>query len=579
MFAKAVIHDSFSKKWLCFENAVEIIQTNKLSEMLKKLDYLQEKCLKKDNYYAVGFISYDASPAFDYALKVKQKEIQNVPLLWFALFKKSQTIQLPKPKKTSTYFGNWQQTVTKDEYRKAIGKVKEHIRAGDTYQVNYTMRQRADFSGDYWDFFCELAWSQRSQYAVFIESDNFVICSASPELFFTYNKGTVTSKPMKGTTSRGFTFAEEIKKAEWLHNSEKNRAENVMVVDMIRNDLGKISEPGTVKVSSLFEVEKYPTVWQMTSTVSSYTKNSFSDVMKALFPCASITGAPKPYTMKIIAEIESTPRGLYTGAIGFIAPSKKAQFNVAIRTVFIDKATNVAEYGVGGGIVWDSTAEDEYEECLVKTRFLSNRIPDFSILESVLWSSSEGYFLLNYHLERMRKSAAYFNYNFDKEKVVYELEKLSASLEKALYKIRILLDEKGIITLESEKIFSENLFQTIKIAVSDKPVDVNTPFVYHKTTNRTIYDQIKKRFSKYDEVILWNQKNEVTEGSYSNIVVKIKHEFFTPPVSCGLLDGTFRQYLLDKGKIKEKIIKLDELDNADEIYMINSIRKWRKVSI
>ncbi len=576
MFAKAVIYDADTKKWICFENPVEIIQTNKLSEVLKKLDCLQEKCFG-DNYYAAGFISYDASPAFDYALKVKHKENKNTPLLWFALFEKGQEIQLPKPEKTSTYFGRWRQTVSETEYRKAIGKVKKQIKVGNTYQVNYTMRQCSEFSGDYWKFFCELAWSQRSQYAAFIESDDFVICSASPELFFTYDRGTVTSKPMKGTASRGFTYEEDIKKAEWLHHSEKNRAENVMIVDMIRNDLGKISEPGTVNVSSLFEVEKYPTVWQMTSTVSSHTKRPFSDVMKALFPCASITGAPKPYTMKIISEVESTPRGLYTGTVGFIAPLEKSQFNVAIRTVFIDKATDVAEYGVGGGIVWDSTAEDEYEECLIKTKFLSSRQPDFSILESLLWSPDEGYFLLDYHLERMGKSAAYFNYKFDKEKIVSELKKLSTPFERASYKVRVMLDESGNVTMESTAL--GDFTQIMKAAISDKPIDVNTPFVYHKTTNRTIYDEIRKRFQEYDEVILWNQKNEVTEGIYSNVVIKIKDELFTPPVNCGLLSGTFRQYLLDKGEIKEKVIKLKELATADEIYMINSVRKWRRVFV
>jgi len=576
MSVKAVIHDSDKKEWLCFENIIEVIQTNKLSEVLEKLDCLQKKCFE-NNYYAAGFISYDASPAFDYALKVKQKKIQNAPLLWFALFENSQKIQLSKPEKISTYLGNWQQTVSKAEYRRAIEKVKKHIKAGDTYQVNYTMRQRAEFSGDYWEFFCKLAWAQCSQYAAFIESDNFVICSTSPELFFTYDRGTVTSKPMKGTVSRGFTYAEDMEKAEWLYYSEKNRAENVMIVDMIRSDLGKIAEPGTVKVPSLFDVEKYPTVWQMTSTVSSYTKKSFLNVVKALFPCASITGAPKPYTMKIISEIESTPRGLYTGAIGFIAPFERAQFNVAIRTVFIDKTTSIAEYGVGGGIVWDSMAEDEYEECVVKTKFLSEGSHDFSILESILWTPDGGYFLLDYHLERMGKSAAYFNYEFDKEKIISELKRLSAFLEKMPYKVRVLLKENGNVTLESAPV--GNFPKIIKAVVSDKPVNIDTPFVYHKTTNRIIYDKAKKRFPEYDEVIFWNQKNEITEGIYSNIVIKISNEFFTPPVSCGLLAGTFRQYLLDKNEIKEKVIKREELTVADEIYLINSVRKWCKASL
>ncbi|MEI6056318.1 MAG: aminodeoxychorismate synthase component I [Lentisphaerota bacterium] len=568
---KAVIYNSFASAWVRFENPSEVIQTSKLDAVVSLLEYVN-RCAVEFKKYAVGFIPYDASPAFDSAMTVKENAKSELPLLWFALFDDYKAIEIPRTTTANNYFSDWTPSVSETQYNSSIAKIKDYIKAGDTYQVNYTLRQHASFKGEPWELFCELANSQRSRNCAFIETDDFAICSASPELFFTLKDGLITSKPMKGTTQRGLTLAEDKKQAEWLHNSRKNRSENIMIVDMIRNDIGRIAQAGTVKIPKVFEVEKYPTVWQMTSTVHAKTNKSVPDIMKALFPCASITGAPKVRTMVIISELEATPRGIYTGSIGFIAPDNSAQFNVAIRTVVINKKTSVAEYGVGGGIVWDSTNSDEYNECLIKTKFLSNPIPDFSILESILWTPDNGYFLLEYHLERMRKSAEYFDYPFDAEKIKLLLNKEVTQPSEPL-KVRLLLNIEGKVSVERSKL--GQFKNTISVAISGVPVRKNNPFLCHKTTNRKLYEDIKSKHSSYDEVILWNEDGEVTEAITSNIVIKIGANLYTPPISCGLLGGTFRQYLLDKGEIAEKIIKLDELKSSDEIYFINSIRKFR----
>ncbi|HJO92707.1 MAG TPA: aminodeoxychorismate synthase component I [Victivallales bacterium] len=575
---KSVIHDATNKCWLEYIDPVEIVQTTDLNEVISTLEYL-EKRVNQDKLYAVGFISYDASPAFDYALKVIKSD-NDFPLIWFGLYSSYNKIDIPTYSSNMTYCHDWQSTVNRDEYDKAIYAVKENIREGNTYQVNYTMRRNAQFSGDTWRFFCELAQSQKADYPAYIETDDFVICSASPELFFRYDNGNIVSKPMKGTAGRRHTTEDDIKEAVKLYHSNKNRAENLMIVDMIRNDLSRISEIGTVKVPALFDVEKYPTVWQMTSTVEANSKKSLTEILKALFPCASITGAPKAYTMKIIADLENTPRKVYTGAIGFITPDSKAQFNVAIRTVIIDKHKETAEYGVGGGITWDSTDSDEYNECIIKTKFLNQRQPQFSLLESLLWTNDDGFFLLDYHLQRLSSTAEYFEYKLNIDDVEQKLLEHAENLNSAACKVRLLVSHDSIITVESEEIeFPSETMSEIKVTLADEPINKNNPFLYHKTTNRTIYSHYKNRFPEYDEVILWNSDREITECTSSNIVIKKDGKLITPEIKSGLLAGTFRSYLLDNNEISERVVTVEDLMSSDEIYIINSVRKWRRAKI
>jgi para-aminobenzoate synthetase / 4-amino-4-deoxychorismate lyase len=568
-----VIHDAQLKHWLCFQNPDQIIRADSIDEVVPKFELVND-LINKHQMYAAGFISYEASTAFDSVLETHAS--CSFPLLWFGLYQKPEIIDLPKPAISTEYQLNWKPSVSDVEYHQAISNIKKYIALGETYQVNYTLRLNAPFSGDPWQLFLKLVQAQKADYGAYIDIDNFAICSASPELFFHLEGNNLTSRPMKGTAARGLTLETDDNIANQLHLSEKNRAENVMIVDMIRNDMGRIANINTVKVPNLFNVEKYPTVWQMTSTVTAKTTASISKIMTALFPCASITGAPKVRTIQIIQKLENTPRRIYTGCIGFISSQRQAQFNVAIRTVLIDKKNNQAEYGVGGGIVWDSVSSEEYQECQIKAQVLTVNQPDFSLLETILWQPDDGYFVLDYHLQRLQDSASYFDFKLDVNNLKIQLDKLTKSFLNQSYKIRLLLDYDGGITYQTIPLSVSKNQKFIKLGLYSKPVDSTNIFLYHKTTNRQVYELAKASCSNCDDVLLWNERGEITETCIGNIVVELNGDLLTPPVKCGLLAGTFRAKLLKESKIREEIITLETLKNTSHIYIINSVQKWRE---
>ncbi len=568
-----VIHNAKLKHWLSFQNPDEIIRADTIDQVVPKLQIIND-LIDKHQMYGAGFMSYEASPAFDSVFETNSP--CSFPLLWFGLYRKPEIIELPKPALPHEYQLNWTPSVSEAEYHQAISQIKKYIALGETYQVNYTLRLNAPFTGDTWELFLKLVQAQKADYGAYVDIDNFAICSASPELFFHLDGNLLTSRPMKGTAARGLTLVADHDIANQLHFSEKNRAENVMIVDMIRNDIGRIANINTVKVPSLFNVEKYPTVWQMTSTVTATTTVSINEIMAALFPCASITGAPKARTMQIIQELENTPRRIYTGCIGFISPQRQAQFNVAIRTVLIDKKNSQAEYGVGGGIVWDSVSSEEYQECQIKAQVLTLNQPSFSLLETILWQPHDGYFVLDYHLQRLQASAIYFDFNLDINNLKAQLDKLPKSFLNQAYKVRLLLDAHGEIRYQIIPLSPINNQEFVKLGMCCTPVDSTNIFLYHKTTNRQVYERVKATFPDCDDVLLWNEREEITETCIGNIVVKLNGELLTPPVKCGLLAGTFRASLLEQGKIREEIITVEMLKNSDRIYIINSVQKWRE---
>jgi para-aminobenzoate synthetase / 4-amino-4-deoxychorismate lyase len=327
-------------------------------------------------HVAAGFVAYEAAPAFDAALTVRPPrdgEPARPPAAWFGFYDAARSgVRPPAARRAAVWSAEpWQFSLSAGAHAAAVARVKEHIAAGDTYQVNLTLRLRSRLRGDPWAFFLALQRRQRSGYGAFIDTGEDVVVSASPELFFRLDGERIVARPMKGTAVRGRDAAHDRRLAARLRASAKERAENVMIVDLMRNDLGRIARLGSVVVERLLAVERYPTVLQMTSTVAARTGASLPDLFAALFPCASVTGAPKPSTMGIIAELEPTPRGVYTGAVGCVLPGRRAQFNVAIRTVHVIAATGAAEYGVGGGIVWDSDPAAEFAECLAKAALLS----------------------------------------------------------------------------------------------------------------------------------------------------------------------------------------------------------------
>ena len=476
----------------------------------------------------------------------------------------------------------WQSSISRTAYDAAIQQIKDHIAAGNTYQVNYTFPLQANFSGDPLAYFPQLSAAQQGNYTAFVDIGRFAICSASPELFFKLDGSHLHSKPMKGTAVRGRTLAEDEANIAWLSQSEKNRAENVMIVDMIRNDMGRVAQVGSVSVPKLFDVERYPTLLQMTSTVEAQTDAPLSQIMANMFPCASITGAPKVRTMEIIKTLEPQPRGIYTGSIGFITPQRQAQFNVAIRTVLVDKALGRATYGVGGGIIWDSDAAEEYEECRVKSRVLTEKRPYFELIETMLWQPDGGYFLLEEHLARLRNSVEYFEIEWQETAVRTELELLATTLIEAS-KARLLLAQDGSFTLQAVPLSVGAKPQPMRVGLATQPIDSNTVWLYHKTTRRYIYETAVHSRPDCDEVILHNERGELTEASNSNIALLLDGKLVTPPIESGLLGGTFRGYLLKNPAgwqnphdlpLCEKVLLVDDLAHCEGIYLFNSVRGW-----
>lgn len=558
--------------WLKFTQPRRVIVTDKVEDVRKALDETK-RLVDEHGWHAAGFVSYEAAPAFDPSLRVIPS--QGFPLLWFGLYDGQTSLTgLTGLNGLTGLTGRWTPNIERDEYNAAIGKIKEYISQGKTYQVNYTMRLLSDFEVDPWTLFLHLAQRQ-NKYAAFVDIGDWAICSASHELFFELDGDIITGRPMKGTVKRGRTTAEDKINSDWLRASEKNRAENVMIVDMIRNDLGRIAEVGSVHVPELFTIEKYPTLSQMTSTVKAKTKASVTRIFSALFPCASITGAPKVSTMRIIEELETSPRRIYTGSIGYIAPNRKARFNVAIRTALVDKANRKAEYGVGGGIVWDSTSADEYGEALLKARVLTNPPQrEFSLFETLLWTPEEGFFLLERHIGRMMDSAEYFDFPFSEDGLRKMLRQLIESAN-GIKRVKLILNSQGNFSGEVHDFQPDD--KVFKACLAKEPVDSNNRFLFHKTTNRDVYEQAM--IEGYDDVLLFNENDELTEFTIGNLVVKMDGELFTPPIECGLLAGTFRAELLASGEVKERVIPVADLGKCEAVFLVNSLRKWVKVEM
>ncbi len=560
---------------LLFQDPVGVVAASDPSEVENTLQYIADN-VDRRGYYAAGFLTYEAAAAFD--LATHQQADASFPLLWFGFYERPRELDLAKTSAGEYKVGRWEAALDRADYNAAIAAIKSLIADGHTYQVNYTMPLHASFSGDPWALYCDLARSQQAEYMAYLDLGRFVICSASPELFFYREGDQLLSRPMKGTAPRGRTLSEDRAQMEWLHSSVKNRAENVMIVDMIRNDFGRIAKTGSVKVPQLFTVERYPTLLQMTSTVSARSHASLPEIVRAMFPCASITGAPKVRTMEIIRELEPQPRGIYTGSIGFIAPQQRASFNVAIRTVVIDCASKKATYGVGGGIVWDSEADQEYNECLLKAQVLVRRQPPFDLLETMRWTPEDGYFLLDLHLERLAESAEYFGFACDLQAIEPQLRLATKNFSGAT-RVRLLVGRQGEATVQSSPLPETTNSSPLRIGLASKPVMSTSIWLYHKTTNRQIYEEVRAAYPEVDEVILWNEIGELTEATMSNIVLDLDGQLVTPPVMSGLLAGTFRRHLLQNGRLQEQKLTKDDLKRCRKVYLVNSVRLWQNAEV
>ena len=549
-----------------FSNPEIIITCYDIAEITGALKRLEEYTLR--GYYVAGFLAYEAGWAF--LARVPTKQATEFPLLWFGVYKDN--IDLPHASpidSTAITPCHWKPAVTHQKYCRCIDAIRAYIGAGDAYQANFTFPMETLFGNDPLKWFWQLYTAQPVNHAAYLDIGRHKILSLSPELFFSLSGNELTTRPMKGTFPRGLYPEQDNQARQKLQHSEKDHAENLMIVDLLRNDMGKISEINSVQVASLFDIEQYATVWQMTSAIHSKTKASFSEIITALFPSGSVTGAPKIRAMEIIDEMESHPRGAYCGAIGWWGPERKASFNVAIRTITLDTQTNQAVYPVGGGITWYSNPEGEYAECLAKARTVMEPACNFSLLESLLYE--DGFLLLEEHLDRLCQSAAYFAIPLKRKYIHDILSTHSAALSKDRWKVRLLIHKDGTHHIESVPAPVSN---TMQVTLADSPISKENVFLYHKTTQRTVYEEARKKHTDVDDVILWNEAGEITESTMANVVVKLEDRLITPPVSCGLLAGVMRKHLLDTGEIEEGIIHKEDLKDHTKIFLINSVRGW-----
>ena len=568
--------------------------------------------------WAVVLLDYGAAPAFDAALEVRPREEKGLPLACAAIFDTFGPVAasghsavvtpcgppsapvrpcVEVPRSPAGFSPGWRPLLQPEEYAAALKPIREYILAGDVYQVNFTFPFVGRFKGDPAAWFYSLAARQPAAYQAYIECGGFRILSFSPELFFTRHGEQITVRPMKGTCPRGRWLEEDREQAARLLASEKDRAENLMIVDLLRNDLGRIARPGSVDVKKLFDLERHPTLWQMTSTIQARTGVGLEECLAALFPCGSVTGAPKVRAMEIIAELEAWPRGLYTGAIGLIEPGGDCLFTVAIRTLVLDTASGHAIYGVGSGITHDSEILNEYAECRLKAAFLmpapqtlqpaqasgteSIRAPladtrldipgiGFELLETLRLAEGR-YHLLRAHLRRLKDSAEYFGYAWRAGQISAALAGIRARHHHGRWRVRLTLNAAGEPDLAVQPM-PPAASRRWRLGLAPFRVNSADPMLYHKTTQRGLYERAAQACPDCDDVLLWNERGEITESTIANVVVELDGGFYTPPVASGLLPGILRGRLLAQGRIRERAITVRDLRRARDLYLVNSVR-------
>ena len=559
----AIVHAGNGEDWQYFRDPWELIVANTLDEVVPALQRIDS--LAEQGMTAVGYVSYEAAAAFDDSLHTQAPQ---GALLKFGIFKEC-SAWLP-PDADPADVPSLAPELGKPEYDEAIAAIKSHLEAGDSYQVNFTQRLRGFCAAEPVNVFAALTAAQPSAHAFFLQDQDEAICSASPELFFRLDGEHITMEPMKGTRPRATDSERDQALRSELLSSEKERAENLMIVDMVRNDLGRIAERGSVQVKELFRILQLPTVWQQVSEVSARTRASLPQLFGSLFPCASITGAPKARTMSIIRELESSPRGIYTGALGVVRPQRKMHFNVGIRSLHLDLRDCIASYGTGGGIVWDSQAGAEWQETRIKASLLRGDKPDWQLLETMTYEPGTGIHYLEEHLARLNNSANYFAIDYDRG----VLRKLLADYQAdSMQRLRLLVSQTGKVSLESWPLLLSDA--PVRVELAGRPVNSSNVFLRHKTTERGIYEQAKTGSESFDDVILWNERGEITETTIYNVFLEIGGELLTPALQSGLLPGTLRAHMLASGQCREAVLNKQDLTKADRILVGNSVRGLR----
>jgi para-aminobenzoate synthetase / 4-amino-4-deoxychorismate lyase len=544
-------------------------------------------------YHVAGFVGYECGYHFQ-SLECAPPTLSGLPLAWFGVYgnpvvynhqasgAKGDCFSLPIDEPAAALDGLQDHaflTISEEEYCAKVERIKEYILAGDTYQVNFTDSVNGRTSSSAVDTFAILSHRQPVPYSAFLNVDGYQILSFSPELFFAVEDGRIVTRPMKGTMPRGRDLLEDVRVADSLRNDEKNRAEHVMIVDLLRNDLGRICKMGSVQVEDIFSVEKYRTLFQMTSTISGTLRPEvqYYDIFKGMFPSGSITGAPKIRTMQIIQKLEQRPREVYSGAIGFISPHRSSMFNVAIRTIVLKDG--LARMGVGGGIVADSLPSDEYRECQLKASFLTRPRPSFQLIETMLWD--DGFAFLSMHLDRIESSASYFGFSFDRAVIASQLLMRSNRLRSGeRHRVRLLLDCTGTATITVTIHLRDQSSGLVRISAEHTSSD--DVFLRHKTTYRDRYQRLYAEACAdgFEEVLFLNEREEVTEGAINNVFILRHGRLFTPPLSSGLLPGVFRRHLLETdATAEERVLDLQDLQSADGVFLCNAVRGMRQVKL
>lgn len=509
---------------------------------------------------AIGWIAYEAAAAFDPSLPGRPPP-EGTPYARFAVYA-SEHPGLPGDRLPGRFAcRDWHDSLTEPEFAERVKRIRDAIADGETYQVNFTSPAYARFEGDPWSLFRALRAGQSARHQAYLDEGERVILSASPELFFHLKDGRIHCRPMKGTAAPGGETR--------LRHSIKDRAENLMIVDMIRNDLGKCAIPGTVEVRSLFAIEPYPSLIQMTSTVEAQTRAGIRDLLRALFPCASITGAPKRQTMRWIQELEPLPRGIYTGAIGGLYADGTTELNVAIRTAVINRATHTLRYDTGCGIVWDSQADEEYRESRLKARIIRSPAQPFQLIETLKYTPDEGCILWPYHRARLLRSSQCLGFAIRAEQLDAAFHATCHS-QRQPQKIRLLADMDGRLDWNASPLPPQTAGMTF--ALDTVPTPRNHPELHHKTTRRAMYTAARERHPDADETLLINEEGELMEFTIGSLVLEQNGRLLTPAVSSGLLPGTARQAMIDHGTLHEAVLTPSDLNTAATVYLLNAVR-------
>jgi para-aminobenzoate synthetase/4-amino-4-deoxychorismate lyase len=561
--------------WRLYEHPQEVIAISDGAAFTNALQRIEEHV--SAGREAAGLLHYEAGYALEPLLRPLLSN-QTGTLLWFGLYATASVfdeIYFPASVQGAQIEG-LAAAMPRNQYCERLDEIRELIAAGEVYQINFTHPVRFRLKSDAWRLFVDLCRQHPVPYAAFINTGDQQIVSLSPELFFRIENGHITVKPMKGTSSRGLMLADDDQRGRELAASEKNRAENVMIVDLMRNDLSRICRTGTVKTTRLFEVERFPSLWQMTSTVEGDLADrcTVGDIFRALFPSGSVTGAPKIRAMQHISRLEMSARGVYTGAIGYFAPGQ-AHFSVPIRTAVVQEAEGIM--GIGSGITYDSSPAGEWEECEWKAAFLTRSVPEFQLLETLIWDGE--YRLLDEHLDRMKSSALYFGFQFDEGRVRGALQNLASRMGRVAQRVRITTAREGEVRIEHREV-SPNRFGRVRI--SSMQVSSSDRFLYHKTTHRDVYERelAAALNAGCDDALFFNERGELTEGAIHNVFVVKNGIWKTPPVHCGLLPGTYRgKFLRENANAVEEILNLDDLVRADQIYVCNSVRGMQSVEL